>query len=205
MHHVSPVRSDSLSKDDSMKGADKDNFISALDVDLQADDVVIGNNGVLPKICFSKRVHRAINENLFISLIMHLLGKSIGYQALKNHIQSLWNPKGEILFWGNVMRIYFNTTEGSRGRFVCSVVVINFDKPLIPSVVIEGWQKSVEYERLLLICFSCGKYRHSKYLCCGIETPKGKEQENKRLMKIVDDMYGPWMHVSGQKRQSSVT
>ncbi|KAL4385397.1 hypothetical protein GQ457_15G012500 [Hibiscus cannabinus] len=175
MHHVSPVRSDSLSKDDSMKGADKDNFISALDVDLQADDVVIVD--WLP----------SLKESYSISL------------------ESEGRDLRLLVFWGNVMRIYFNTTEGSRGRFVCLVVVINFDKPLIPSVVIEGWQKSVEYERLLLICFSCGKYRHSKYLCCGIETPKGKEQENERLMKIVDDMYGPWMHVSGQKRQSSVT
>ncbi|KAK8677362.1 hypothetical protein V6N13_142906 [Hibiscus sabdariffa] len=79
----------------------KYNFISDLDVELQACDVVIGSNGVLPEIRFSESVHRAIDEKLSKSLITRLLGKTIGYRALKNRI----NPRGiqrgrfALLFW----------------------------------------------------------------------------------------------------------
>ncbi|KAL4310070.1 hypothetical protein GQ457_01G015050 [Hibiscus cannabinus] len=47
-------------------------------------------------IRFSDRVHDAIDEKLANSVIIRLLGKSIGYRALLNRIQALWNPIGEL-------------------------------------------------------------------------------------------------------------
>ncbi|KAL4366606.1 hypothetical protein GQ457_05G014170 [Hibiscus cannabinus] len=53
-------------------------------------------DSLLPKIRFSDRFHDAIDEKLANSLIIRLLGKSIGYRALLNCIHTLWNPVGEL-------------------------------------------------------------------------------------------------------------
>ncbi|KAL4367287.1 hypothetical protein GQ457_05G019250 [Hibiscus cannabinus] len=67
-----------------------------MDVELSAKDVVIGLDGLLSRIHFSERVHKAIDEKLSKSLIVRLLGKSIGYRTLLNRIQSMWTPMGEM-------------------------------------------------------------------------------------------------------------
>ncbi|KAL4290564.1 hypothetical protein GQ457_14G013460 [Hibiscus cannabinus] len=74
----------------------KDKFISDLDVDLLDDDVVVNNSGVFPKIRFSDRFHQQIDVKLSKSLIVRLLGRSIGYRALKNRVLALWRPMGEV-------------------------------------------------------------------------------------------------------------
>ncbi|KAK8669326.1 hypothetical protein V6N13_106760 [Hibiscus sabdariffa] len=66
--HGSPSWSETMSMDGfakgagecSVTGADKDNFISDLDINLQVDDVVIGINEVLPEIRFLERVHKPL-------------------------------------------------------------------------------------------------------------------------------------------------
>ncbi|KAL4284826.1 hypothetical protein GQ457_16G025340 [Hibiscus cannabinus] len=70
--------------------------IAELDVEVLEDDVRIGGAKGLPEIWFSDRVHDAIDAKLANSLIVRLLGKSIGYRALWNRIMALWNPNGEI-------------------------------------------------------------------------------------------------------------
>ncbi|KAL4290816.1 hypothetical protein GQ457_14G003450 [Hibiscus cannabinus] len=70
--------------------------IAELDVEVRDDDVHIGGAKGLPEIWFPDRVHDAIDAKLAKSLIVRLLGKSIGYRALWNRIMALWNPNGEI-------------------------------------------------------------------------------------------------------------
>ncbi|KAL4297759.1 hypothetical protein GQ457_12G019230 [Hibiscus cannabinus] len=70
--------------------------ITDLDVEVQAEDVRIGGSSVLPEIWFSDRVHDAIDVKLTKFMIIRLMGKPIGYRALWNWIQTLWNPSGEI-------------------------------------------------------------------------------------------------------------
>ncbi|KAL4284044.1 hypothetical protein GQ457_16G010840 [Hibiscus cannabinus] len=67
-----------------------------LDVEVTEADVRLGGDGVLPEIMFSDKVHDAIDVKLAHSIIVRLLGKSIGYRALLNRICSLWNPSGEM-------------------------------------------------------------------------------------------------------------
>ncbi|KAL4317972.1 hypothetical protein GQ457_18G007610 [Hibiscus cannabinus] len=77
-------------------GTQHSNFISELDVELGDSDVIIGKVGSLPKIHFSDRVHQAIDAKLSKSLIVRLLGKTIGYRALLSRVQTLWNLSGEM-------------------------------------------------------------------------------------------------------------
>ncbi|KAL4369613.1 hypothetical protein GQ457_05G012620 [Hibiscus cannabinus] len=70
--------------------------LSDLDVDVKEDDVRIGGSSILPEIQFSDRVHNQVDAQLARSVIVRLLGKSIGYRALLNRVKSLWNPKGDM-------------------------------------------------------------------------------------------------------------
>ncbi|KAL4360801.1 hypothetical protein GQ457_04G012650 [Hibiscus cannabinus] len=69
--------------------------LSDLDVEVLDDDIRIGGTSTLPEIQFSERVHDAIDSKLEKSVIIRLLGRTIGYHTLLNRIQLLWKPKGE--------------------------------------------------------------------------------------------------------------
>ncbi|KAL4271801.1 hypothetical protein GQ457_13G020760 [Hibiscus cannabinus] len=252
-----------LSFRDSLLGNDGVRFtvqtISELDVEVTDEDVLLGGDNVLPEIRFSDKVHDAIDEKLAKSVIIRLLGKSIGYRALLNIIQSLWNPMGEvqlidldndyflvrfakeeeyvhvltggpwviygsyltvqswsrnfststeypekIMVWvrlpklpyryytkslfrytanaiGKIFRIDYNTEYGKRGRFARLAVIIDLNRPLVSGIVIDGTRQDIEYEGLPAICFSCGKYGHSKDLCgkedAGIKNPEVEDSQ----------------------------
>ncbi|KAL4384417.1 hypothetical protein GQ457_15G013710 [Hibiscus cannabinus] len=70
--------------------------IDDLDVELVESDVRIGGASELPEIWFSDRVHEASDAKLAKSMIIRLLGKTIGYRALWNRIMALWCPVGAI-------------------------------------------------------------------------------------------------------------
>ncbi|KAL4285553.1 hypothetical protein GQ457_16G005890 [Hibiscus cannabinus] len=67
-----------------------------LDVDMKDDDVKFSTLEGTPVISFSDRVHDKVDEKLAKSVVVRLLGRSIGYIALLNRIRSLWNPSGEM-------------------------------------------------------------------------------------------------------------
>ncbi|KAL4283751.1 hypothetical protein GQ457_16G013400 [Hibiscus cannabinus] len=66
-----------------------------LDVEVRNEDVHLGGSSTLPKIQFSDRFHDEIDAKLARSIVVRLLGKSIGYKALLNRIHLLWKPKGD--------------------------------------------------------------------------------------------------------------
>ncbi|KAL4297736.1 hypothetical protein GQ457_12G008990 [Hibiscus cannabinus] len=70
--------------------------IEELDVNITDADVRISGASGLPEIWFSDRVHDEIDSKLAKSMIIRLLGKTIGYRALWNRIMALWTPVGEI-------------------------------------------------------------------------------------------------------------
>ncbi|KAL4346268.1 hypothetical protein GQ457_17G013020 [Hibiscus cannabinus] len=70
--------------------------VTELEVDVRVDDVRLGGSSTLPEIQFSNRVHDAIDAKLAHSVVIRLLGKSIGYRALLNRIQAMWNPNGAL-------------------------------------------------------------------------------------------------------------
>ncbi|MBA0855179.1 hypothetical protein Goshw_010206 [Gossypium schwendimanii] len=44
-------------------------------------------------------------------------------------------------------------------------MVVNFNKPLIPYVGIDGRAQVIKYDGLLVICYGCGCYGHSQATC----------------------------------------
>ncbi|KAL4324061.1 hypothetical protein GQ457_11G028370 [Hibiscus cannabinus] len=230
--------------------------ISELDVMVTDEDILYGGDNLLPKIRFSGRVHDVIDEKLANSVIIRLLGKTIGYRALLNRIQTLWNPIGElqlidmeneyflvrfaneeefvkvlsggpwivydsyltvqpwsrnfsinayhpdkVMVWvrlpklpyryytkslfryiansiGKVVHIDYNTDDGGSGRFARLAVIVDLHKPLVSGIIIDGMRQDIEYEGLPTICFTCGKYGHSKEEC-------GKEQKEGGLQLLM--------------------
>ncbi|KAL4304066.1 hypothetical protein GQ457_10G023950 [Hibiscus cannabinus] len=237
--------------------------IPDLDVEVGPEDVVSGMVDGIPTIDFSARVHALIDSKLENSIIVRLLGRSIGFLALLNRIKLLWKPIGEIalvdmdngyflvrfanaedmskalsdgpwviygcyltvqpwsrlfstttdhpgkiVVWvrlpglpyryytrsiirfianaiGEVIRIDYNTEEGKRGRFARLAVVVDLNKPLAPSITIDGFKQKIEYEGLPLICFSCGKYGHIAEHYMTVSEP--------------EPVYGSWMQVKNRK------
>ncbi|KAL4348482.1 hypothetical protein GQ457_17G005590 [Hibiscus cannabinus] len=74
----------------------KSRSITDLDVEVREEDVRIGGSSTLPEIQFSSRVHDQVDAQLATAVVIRLLGKSIGYRALLNRVQALWNPKGDM-------------------------------------------------------------------------------------------------------------
>ncbi|KAL4340729.1 hypothetical protein GQ457_08G018760 [Hibiscus cannabinus] len=70
--------------------------IPDLDVDIQEEDAKFSMVNGTPAICFSDRLHALVDAKLEHSVIIRLLGRSIGYNALLNRIRSLWNPRGDV-------------------------------------------------------------------------------------------------------------
>ncbi|KAL4272858.1 hypothetical protein GQ457_13G019130 [Hibiscus cannabinus] len=70
--------------------------LSLEDIEVLDDDVIVDVSGPFLVICFSDRVHEEIDKSMERSLIVRLLGKTIGYRMLWNRIHALWSPKGDI-------------------------------------------------------------------------------------------------------------
>ncbi|KAH1038635.1 hypothetical protein J1N35_040378 [Gossypium stocksii] len=62
------------------------------------------------------------------------------------------------------------TDNQTRGRFALLVIYINMEKPLISRVFFDGAVQNVEYEALLTVCFTNGKYGHVKETCPTVVT-----------------------------------
>ncbi|KAL4340929.1 hypothetical protein GQ457_08G016820 [Hibiscus cannabinus] len=71
-------------------------MVDDLDVEVLEEDVLVDNDGLMPKISFSKKVHCSIDQKLTNSVVIRLLGRTIGYRTLLNIIELLWKPRGEI-------------------------------------------------------------------------------------------------------------
>lgn len=45
------------------------------------------------------------------------------------------------------------------------VMYVNLEKPLVSQVLVNSVLQRVEYESLPTICYTCGKYGHTKEIC----------------------------------------
>ena len=64
-----------------------------------------------------------------------------------------------------MLKVDKNTLNRTKGRFARVCVKLDLNKPLLPSIMINGVEKKIEYEGLHLICFKCGKYGHDNEHC----------------------------------------
>ena len=56
-----------------------------------------------------------------------------------------------------------------RGQFSRICVEVDLRKQLTPKVTVREHVLPVQYERLHMICFGCGKFRHRKEACLGLD------------------------------------
>ncbi|KAI9117977.1 hypothetical protein K1719_011119 [Acacia pycnantha] len=66
---------------------------------------------------------------------------------------------------GDVVKIDYMTESRGRGKYARIVVLIGLLNPLIPRIKVDGKFYGIEYEGLPHICFTCGKYGHSRDRC----------------------------------------
>ncbi|KAL4323250.1 hypothetical protein GQ457_11G015960 [Hibiscus cannabinus] len=203
--------------------------IPDLDVDIQEEDVKFSIVNGTPTICFSDRLHALVDAKLEHSVIIRLLGRSIGYNALLNRIRGPWLVYGsyltvqpwsrdfsteldhpdKIVVWARLpglpyryYRIDYNTEEGKLGRFARLAVVVDLNKPLVPGILVDGVFQKVEYEGLPMICYSCGRYGHTDDACQRVmEEANAKRQGDRSEKKstLLTERFGPWMQVSNRR------
>ena len=62
----------------------------AVDWDFKEGDVIENNDGPMPSIAFSARVHEKLSEPWKNSVVMKLLGRTIGYRVLCTRLNVMW-------------------------------------------------------------------------------------------------------------------
>ncbi|KAE8733049.1 hypothetical protein F3Y22_tig00001644pilonHSYRG00459 [Hibiscus syriacus] len=78
----------------SSKSRDYPNRLLREELELTDRDCIIGKTEEFPTIKFSERVHNLIDKNMQNSVIVRLLGRTIGFKDLETRIQSLRHPQG---------------------------------------------------------------------------------------------------------------
>ncbi|CAI9111319.1 OLC1v1011517C1 [Oldenlandia corymbosa var. corymbosa] len=66
---------------------------------------------------------------------------------------------------GKYLKVDGNALLTERGRYVTIAVELDLTKPLVEKVNVDGKALTVEYEDIRRICFTCGKYSHTKDEC----------------------------------------
>ncbi|KAK9166137.1 hypothetical protein Scep_001328 [Stephania cephalantha] len=72
---------------------DDDDSSVQSDIDICNDDYVRGVEDEVVHLRFSKKVQNKMNERMKNTLVIRVLGRSIGYKTLFNRMHILWNPK----------------------------------------------------------------------------------------------------------------
>ena len=59
--------------------------------DFEPGDVTVRDDGTMPTIQFSKRIHDKLTKPWLNSVVVKLLGRSIGYKVLCNRLKVMWH------------------------------------------------------------------------------------------------------------------
>ncbi|KAL4360714.1 hypothetical protein GQ457_04G022170 [Hibiscus cannabinus] len=145
--------------------------LAELDVVVRSEDVRLGGSNTLPEIQFSDRIHEEIDAKLACSLVIRLLGRSIGYQAMLNRIHVLWKPRGEFSLT-DLDNVYYLV------RFADE---IDFHNNVYPSQIV-AW---VRLPNLPYRYYTKSLFRHieaatGKFVRVDYKTAKGKRIGNPR-------------------------
>ncbi|MBA0646400.1 hypothetical protein Goklo_014371, partial [Gossypium klotzschianum] len=128
------------------------------DLEILEGDVKVSTDGPYPKIFFSEHVHEILDKSMEQIVVIRFLGRTIGYKALINRIQSLWKPIWDFQirlsglpykFYNKkllrfivgtlvkVVKMDYNTTTRKIGKFARFAIVIEL---LWPWMLASGWK-----------------------------------------------------------------
>ncbi|KAK8478509.1 hypothetical protein V6N11_046802 [Hibiscus sabdariffa] len=169
--------------------------ILELDVLIGDGDVRFGMEDGTPTIDFSDWLHQLIDKKLEHSIVVRLLGRTIGF-SYQYYTNSLFRLIAGII--GKIVRIEYNTEEGKHGRFARLAVVVDLSKPFISSIIIDRTRQRIEYDGLPTICYQCVKYGHLEDKC-SMEVDNSCATKTMEIVDIIvsepENHYGPWMQV----------
>ncbi|XP_052289925.1 uncharacterized protein LOC127899834 [Citrus sinensis] len=182
--------------------------------DFEPGDVIVGDDGAMPTIKFSQRIHEKLVKPWQKFVVVKLLGRNIGYKVLCNRLKVMWHmipdfSIGQLV--GNVIKIHYHTELRKRGKFARIAVHISLTQPLVSQFNLDGRIQKVEYEGLLIICYQCGKYGHNRTVCFNRQNLNGVNEANSENSPLANESvdkigvstvanstserFGPWMVV----------
>ncbi|CAN1805116.1 hypothetical protein LINPERHAP1_LOCUS24142 [Linum perenne] len=172
----------------------------------QKEWICVGERDIIPSIINGVRslqISKSFKDKLCKpwsnTVIVRLLGKSIGYAYLCHRLRVMWKPTG-------AMQVVDLDKD-------CFLVKFGNDQDYFRALTGGPWK--VEYENIPELCFSCGKIRHASDKGCprgtNGETHVGElvsggtslalENATNPTNKKASDDFGPWMVVSRKHRR----
>ena len=147
----------------------------------------------------------------FTTLAMDQVTVWIRLPGLAIHLynQKILQKLGQLV--GTVIKIDASTTSSVRERFARIAVTISLAKPLVSQFELDGNVQKVEYEGLLVICFTCGMYGHNNNICKATDTANDAEKAPQPAIQCQTipahqdggchdastiEPFGPWMIVT---------
>ncbi|CAN1160034.1 hypothetical protein LINPERHAP2_LOCUS23068 [Linum perenne] len=167
--------------------------------------ICVGENDFTPVISNGVRglrLSREFKEKLCKpwsnTVVIRLIGKSVGYSYLYNRLKSMWKPSSSMQVIDVDLNFY--------------IVRFGDEKDYFRALTGGPW--CVEYENLPELCFSCGEIGHGKGSCPslpqttlllpGVEAAALVQEPPPKHPSggTVDDGYGPWLTVTRSSRRS---
>ncbi|MBA0878286.1 hypothetical protein Goshw_011633 [Gossypium schwendimanii] len=163
----------------------------------------------IPSITFSVRVQKFIERKMGRTIVVKLLGRKIGFNALLNKDDDDYH---KILTWGSWV-IYgqylmvrpwspnFSTSQNEVDIQVFWVRLPGLPKGYYSSFLIwairkaiglvkrNGCVQQIEYESLSIVCFKCGLYGHNSKLCL-TQKVLSPESESGKFIPVVEEAGG---------------
>ncbi|KAL4367388.1 hypothetical protein GQ457_05G014640 [Hibiscus cannabinus] len=125
-----------------------------------------------------------------------------------NYCKALFRRIAQVV--GKVVKVDYNTQARERGKFARLAIMVALNKPLTPFIGIDNFVQKLEYEGLNQICFSCGKYGHSREVCSvnSVSNEEGAVTDSNRVhnsaqLSTKSELYGSWM-VDGDRMDAEV-
>ncbi|CAN1141825.1 hypothetical protein LINPERHAP2_LOCUS12708 [Linum perenne] len=129
------------------------------------------------------------------SVVVRLLGKTIGYTYLCHRLHSMWKPAGSM-----------HIVDLDRS---CFLVKFTCEQDYFKALTGGPWQ--IEYENLPNLCFECGRVGHERSECPSRLAMIALEQQPKAPPGTGEaagsheppaaDSFGPWMMASRRSRR----
>lgn len=105
---------------------------------------------------------------------------------------------------GKTVKVDKNTLTKERGKYARLCIQVNLLKPFLSMFLIKGRHYKIEYERLHLLCLSCGQFGHSTSGCFDTKAPKTEAKVNPvnegkcqgaTTLEVWIKAFDPWMVV----------
>ncbi|MBA0676619.1 hypothetical protein Goari_018087 [Gossypium aridum] len=158
--------------------------------DLAMEDEVLGKVSFKDKLMANNMIQAILDKSMEQTVVVRLLGRTIGYRALLNRIQSLWKPigsfqvidiendyflvkfsmnqdynkaltEGHWVVYGNYLTVQpWSQDFSTKERHPSKIV-----HPLKAFVGINGVPYCIKYEGFSSICYKCSCYGHYQEKC----------------------------------------